>query len=54
LSRSRHGVISGQRRLGPGEAEELQREPVGVAVADTQLRGDVRYPVQVQDPDDDA
>src|ERR1017187_3994188 len=51
LSRSGHGGVSG-RHQGPGEAEELQREPVGVAVAAAQLRGDAGYPVQVQDPDD--
>ena len=52
LSHSGHGVVSGKRRLWCGEAEELQREPVGVAVVDAQLRGKVRYPVQVQDADD--
>src|SRR5271156_2725160 len=52
LSRSGHGRVSGQRRLWRGEAEELEREPVGVAVADAQLRGDVRYLMQVQDADD--
>ena len=51
LSRSGHGGASG-RCQWCGEAEELQREPVGVAVAGAQLRGDVRYLVQVQDPDD--
>ena len=52
LSRSGHGGVSGQRRLWRGEAEELERELVRVAVVDAQLGGDVRYLVQVQDPDD--
>ena len=51
MSRSGHSGVSGQCQWC-GEAEELQREPVGVAVAGAQLRGDVRYLVQVQDPDD--
>jgi hypothetical protein len=51
LSRSGHGGVSGQCQWC-GEAGELQREPAWVAMAGAQLRGDVRYLVQVQDPDD--
>src|ERR1019366_6034605 len=51
LSRSGHGGVP-VRCQWHGETEELEREPVGVAVAAAQLGGDVRYPVQVQDPDD--
>src|ERR1019366_506656 len=44
--------VAGWLRCGSGQAEELQRKPVGVAVAGAQLGGDVRYLMQVQDPDD--
>lgn len=44
-------TVVSARCQGCGEAEDLEREPVGVAVVAAQLRGDVRDLVQVQDAD---
>ena len=48
---SGHGGVS-VRRQWRHEAEELQRELVGVAVAGAELGGDVRDLVQVEDAGD--